>query len=83
MDKDTNKKETIDVSIMRVGHMTEHLHALKGGETLGVRGPYGHGYPIEKFYGKEVLILGGGVGMAPLRSFLLTLIAKIDERWLL
>ncbi|MCB4790868.1 MAG: FAD/NAD(P)-binding protein [Elusimicrobia bacterium] len=66
--------DTIDVTIMKVGHLTEHLHQLRGGETLGMRGPYGHGYPIKEFYGKEVLILGGGVGMAPLRSFLLTLI---------
>ena len=68
--------ETIDVTVMRTGFLTEKLHALKGGETLGIRGPYGYGYPVEKYYGKDVLILGGGVGMAPLRSFLLTLLAQ-------
>ncbi|HBU69364.1 MAG TPA: oxidoreductase [Elusimicrobia bacterium] len=71
--------DTIDVTIMKAGNLTGQLHALKGGETLGIRGPYGTGYPIEKFYGKEVLILGGGVGMAPLRSLLLTLIAQKEK----
>jgi NAD(P)H-flavin reductase len=73
---DTN---TIDVTIMKAGCLTEQLHAMKGGETLGIRGPYGHGYPVEHYYGKEVLILGGGVGLAPLRSFLLTLLAQKDK----
>lgn len=71
--------ETIDVTIMKVGQLTEKLHKLKGGETVGIRGPYGHGYPVKDFYGKEVLILGGGVGMAPLRSFLLTLLSQVDK----
>ena len=71
--------QTIDVTIMRAGRLTEKLHKLVPGETLGLRGPYGKGYPIEKFFDKEVLILGGGVGMAPLRSFLLTLIAQIKK----
>jgi NAD(P)H-flavin reductase len=71
--------DTIDITIMRAGSLTEKIHALKGGETLGIRGPFGRGYPVEAFYGKEVLILGGGVGMAPLRSFLLTLLAQSEK----
>jgi NAD(P)H-flavin reductase len=73
------KTDTIEVTIMKAGHLTDKFHALKGGESVGIRGPYGHGYPVEKFYGKDVLILGGGVGMAPLRSFLLTLIEHKDK----
>jgi NAD(P)H-flavin reductase len=60
---------------MRAGLVTNKLHQLRGGETLGIRGPFGNGYQIEKFAGKEIVILGGGVGMAPLRSLLLTLLA--------
>src|SRR3989339_535774 len=71
--------DTIDVTIMKAGLLTERLHALKGGETLGIRGPYGTGYPIEKFRGKEVLILGGGVGLAPLRSFMYTCFSQIHD----
>ncbi|MGA2090463.1 MAG: FAD/NAD(P)-binding protein [Endomicrobiales bacterium] len=69
----------IEVTIMRAGHLTEHLHSLKGGETLGIRGPYGKGYPLDKCTNKEVIIVGAGVGMAPLRSFLLSLLANKDN----
>ncbi|MFH1368175.1 MAG: FAD/NAD(P)-binding protein [Elusimicrobiota bacterium] len=71
--------ETVDITIMKAGYVTGKLHELKGGETLGIRGPYGKGYPVDKFSGKEILILGGGVGMAPLRSFLLTLLELKDQ----
>ncbi|MEW6556748.1 MAG: FAD/NAD(P)-binding protein [Elusimicrobiota bacterium] len=71
--------ETIDVTIMQVGYVTEKIHQLKKGDIVGIRGPYGKGYPIDQMFNKEVLILGGGVGMAPLRSFLLTLINQIDK----
>jgi NAD(P)H-flavin reductase len=71
--------QTMDVTIMNVGKVTKILHEMKGGETIGIRGPYGKGYPLEQMYDKEVLILGGGVGMAPLRSFLLALLGKADK----
>jgi NAD(P)H-flavin reductase len=64
---------------MKAGCLTDLLHRMKGGETLGIRGPYGNGYPVEHYFGKEVLILGGGVGMAPLRSFLLTVLANKEK----
>jgi NAD(P)H-flavin reductase len=76
---DPNKKETIDVTIMQAGRITASLHALKPGASLGIRGPYGKGYPLEKFYGKDVLIVGGGVGLAPLRSLLFSLFGSIDK----
>jgi len=73
------EKEIIDVTIMNTGEVTNKLHQMKAGETVGIRGPYGKGYPLDKMYGKEVLILGGGVGMAPLRSFLLSLLNEADK----
>lgn len=73
------KTDTFDVTIMKAGHLTDKFHAMKGGETVGIRGPYGNGYPVAEYHGKEVLILGGGVGMAPLRSFLLTLVEDIEK----
>lgn len=73
------QKEKIEITIMDVGRVTNKLHQMKEGEIVGIRGPYGKGYPLDKMYGKEVLILGGGVGMAPLRSFLLTLLGKTDK----
>jgi NAD(P)H-flavin reductase len=46
---------------------------------MGIRGPFGRGYPVEKFFGKEVLILGGGCGLAPIRSLLYALEAVRDK----
>ncbi len=66
-------KDTLEVTVMKTGYVTEYMHNLKPGAYMGIRGPYGRGYPVEKFYGKEVLILGGGCGLAPIRSLLYTL----------
>ena len=76
---DPNIKEKMDVTIMNVGAVTSKLHGMNKGEKVGVRGPYGQGYPLDKFFGKDVLIVGGGVGLAPLRSLLLSLFADIDK----
>ncbi len=72
-------KDKLDVTIMKAGYVTEKIHQFKGGETVGIRGPYGRGYPLEKLYDKEVLVLGGGCGFAPLRSLLYNLQAEQDR----
>lgn len=59
--------EQMEITIMRVGRVTEALHEMSVGDTVGIRGPYGQAYPIEKFRGREVLIVGGGCGVGPLR----------------
>jgi len=63
-------KETLEVTVMKVGKVTEHIHKLKKGDKVGVRGPFGNGYPMEEFKNKEVLVVGGGCGFAPLRSLM-------------
>ena len=65
--------DKLEITIMKTGYVTEKFHQLKSGEVLGIRGPFGRGYPVEKFFGKEVLILGGGCGLAPIRSLLFAL----------
>jgi NAD(P)H-flavin reductase len=72
-------KDKMEVTIMKAGYVTEKMHALEAGEILGIRGPFGRGYPLEKFYGKHVIILGGGVGIAPLRCLLLTMLGEEDK----
>jgi NAD(P)H-flavin reductase len=69
----------VEVTVMRTGYMTEYMHLMKPGAEMGIRGPYGRGYPVEKFYDKEVLILGGGCGFAPIRSLLYNLKAISDN----
>ncbi|MDD2752208.1 MAG: FAD/NAD(P)-binding protein [Candidatus Omnitrophica bacterium] len=76
---DPNQKEKIDVTIMKAGRMTSLLHSAQKNIAVGIRGPYGKGYPLEKFAGKDILIVGGGVGLAPLRSLLFSLFAEIDK----
>jgi NAD(P)H-flavin reductase len=66
-------KDKLEVTVMKTGYVTEYMHALKPGGFMGIRGPYGRGYPVERFYSKEVLILGGGCGLAPIRSLLYAL----------
>jgi sulfite reductase subunit B len=73
---DPNISTRFEITIMNVGRVTQALHALKTPATLGVRGPYGLGYPLEEFKNKQILIVGGGVGLAPLRSLILALFAR-------
>lgn len=74
-----NIKDKIDVTIMNVGRVTSILHASPKNISVGLRGPFGKGYPLDKFEGKDILIVGGGVGLAPLRSLLFSLFADIDK----
>ncbi|RLJ04165.1 MAG: oxidoreductase, partial [Candidatus Aenigmatarchaeota archaeon] len=63
-------KEMLEITVMKVGKVTEAIHNLKKGDIIGLRGPFGNGYPLDEFRGKEVLIVGGGCGFAPLRSLM-------------
>jgi sulfite reductase subunit B len=63
-------KDVMEVTVMRVGKVTEKIHQLKKGDRVGLRGPFGKGYPLETFKGKEILVMGGGCGFAPLRSLM-------------
>jgi sulfite reductase subunit B len=61
---------TFEMCVRRVGDVTNAMHALQPGEVLGVRGPFGHGFPIEKMKGKDILFAAGGLGLPPLRSLI-------------
>jgi len=76
---DPNIKDKMEVTIMRAGRITTLLHSTPTETTLGIRGPYGKGYPLDRFEGKDVLVLGGGVGLAPLRSLLFSLFSQIEK----
>jgi NAD(P)H-flavin reductase len=71
--------EKMEITIMKAGRVTALLHECKKGQKVGIRGPYGKGYPIEDYLGKEVYIVGGGVGLAPIRSLFLTLVDRIQD----
>jgi sulfite reductase subunit B len=63
-------KEMFEVTIMNVGKVTQKIHELKKNDIVGVRGPFGNGYPLDLFKGKEVAVIGGGCGFAPVRSLM-------------
>lgn len=65
--------DRLEVTVMKTGFVTDYMHNLEPGVYMGIRGPYGRGYPVDSYYGKEVLILGGGCGLAPIRSLLYAL----------
>lgn len=54
-------------TIRDVGRVSEALRRLKPGDPIGVRGPYGVGWPVEEAAGADVVIIAGGLGLAPLR----------------
>ncbi len=62
------RPEYLEFSVSIIGVVTEALHNLTKGNIVGVRGPLGNGYPIEKFKNKNLLLIGGGFGFSTLRS---------------
>jgi len=71
--------EQMEITIMKAGRVTELLHQCSKGQKVGIRGPFGNGYPVDDFKGKEVYIVSGGVGLAPIRSLFLTLVDRIGD----
>jgi sulfite reductase subunit B len=71
--------DQVEVTIMRVGRVTEKIHRLKKNDLVGIRGPFGSGYPLETFKGKEVVVIGGGCGFAPVRSLMYSLFNMSQE----
>ncbi|MFH0899390.1 MAG: FAD/NAD(P)-binding protein [Pseudomonadota bacterium] len=61
-------------TIRAVGRVTGSLQALRRGCVLGVRGPYGHGWPLDEAKGRDVILIAGGLGIAPLRPAIYHLI---------
>jgi NAD(P)H-flavin reductase len=68
--------ERLEFTVQNVGYTTARLHKMKEGDTLGVRGPYGNGFPLDEFHGKELLLLIGGVGFPPARALLYSLLRE-------
>jgi len=62
------KDGTFQLAIRNVGNVTNALHGLEKGAIVGVRGPFGNGFPLEALEGKDVLLIAGGIGLFPLRS---------------
>jgi sulfhydrogenase subunit gamma (sulfur reductase) len=57
----------LDFAVNRLGNVTTAMHELGVGDVVGVRGPMGNWFPMEDFKGKNLVVIGGGIGGAPLR----------------
>ncbi len=68
---------TFELCVRQVGDVTRALHRLEPGSIVGIRGPFGNGFPVEKMRGKDLLFAPGGLGLAPLRSLIQQV---LDER---
>lgn len=64
----------LEFAVQRLGSVTTEMHEMAVGDVVGVRGPLGNWFPMEQFEGKDLLILGGGIGGAPLRPVLQTVL---------
>ncbi|HXX63556.1 MAG TPA: FAD/NAD(P)-binding protein [Bacteroidota bacterium] len=70
---DAAEPEALAHTIHRVGTVTTGLAHLKRGDMIGLRGPYGSSWPIDVARGKDVCIVAGGIGLAPLRPVMYAL----------
>ena len=62
------EKGFVSFTVNKVGLVTTHLHNMKEGDVMGIRGPLGNWYPWEEMEGKNVIIIGGGFAFTTLRS---------------
>jgi NAD(P)H-flavin reductase len=61
---------SFQLCVRDAGSLTHHLHTLSEGSPIGIRGPFGNGFPVEDLEGNDILFIAGGLGLAPLRSLI-------------
>ena len=59
------------MAIKKTGELTDALHEIEEGQEIGIRGPYGNGFPLEYLKGKDIVFIAGGIGLAPVRSVIM------------
>ncbi|MEG1561752.1 MAG: FAD/NAD(P)-binding protein, partial [Raoultibacter sp.] len=65
-----SKQGFIELCVRRAGEVTDVLHKMQCGDIVGLRGPFGRGFPFEEMKGHDILCVAGGLGIAPLRSLI-------------
>jgi len=75
-----NNKDYFQLCIRDIGNVSGALHRMKPGDKIGIRGPFGKGYfPFEKMKGKDVMIVAGGLGLAPVMPLIHTILEDRDS----
>jgi NAD(P)H-flavin reductase len=64
------RRDHLEFAVQRVGRVTNALHRLGVGAEIGFRGPFGNSFPLDFLKGKNLIFVGGGIGLAPLRSLI-------------
>ncbi len=73
------KKGYFDLCVRKLGDLTNAMHNLKAGDTIGIRGPFGRGFEPEHYFGSDLVFVAGGIGLAPLRSVIQYVFDKKDK----
>ena len=73
------RNETIEISIKRTGTVTDVIHALKEGDAVYVRGPFGNTFPVKELEGNDILYIAGGIGLAPLRPLITYMFEDVNR----
>jgi len=64
------RRRSFELVVRRMGRVTSALHRLKAGDFVGIRGPFGKGFPVRILEGNDLLFVAGGLGIVPLRSLI-------------
>jgi len=70
------RNEWFELGVRRAGSLTSAMHQLSQGDKIGIRGPFGRSFDLERLRGRDLLLISGGCGLAPMRS----LIQYCDDR---
>lgn len=73
------RDESFELVVRKVGNVTGALHRLQPGDTVGIRGPFGNGFPVSELLGRDLLFVAGGIGLCPLRSMIQYAIDKREQ----
>jgi sulfhydrogenase subunit gamma (sulfur reductase) len=71
--------KALEFAVNRLGSVTTALHELGEGDVVGVRGPLGNWFPMDTFKGKNLIVLGGGIGGAPLRPVIQSVLDQRED----
>lgn len=75
-----NNKKTITHTVRAVGGVTKAMMKLRSGSQVGIRGPYGNSWPVKEAQNSDVILIAGGVGLAPLRPMIYAMADGADRR---
>jgi NAD(P)H-flavin reductase len=71
--------DRVELVVRRAGALTQALHRIRRGDSIGIRGPFGNGFPLAQMAGRDLLLVAGGRGMIALRSLMLALLSRREK----